>query len=313
MSRWVQKGSRTAIRAVASGYGRRRIPPSSSERGGGTAPVRGQPRGVGGHGGLRRDDGALDDRDARVPQSGRAPARQQRPPAGRGRRLAGAQRGLPAPRGSTGQDPHRYSAVDGQLGNWAGGNLLPGVRPSIPEEDLVYFALYSAQQPILPAERPSFDDMSLTREVDLSDFPDQMTQHPPLYYGLSAAVVKAMGADDWRFDRTLTLLRWVSVLLVAPLPLLAYSVAVRLSGRRRVGDLAAVLPLAIPQLGALGGAVTNDSLVVCLGGVLVLLLARMLTGDRSWRTTVGIGLVLGLGLLTKGTLLIAVPVVGLAL
>src|SRR3982750_777157 len=28
-----------------------------------------------------------------------------------------------------------YSAVDGQIGNWAGGNLLPGVRPSIPEED----------------------------------------------------------------------------------------------------------------------------------------------------------------------------------
>src|SRR3954454_11243074 len=206
-----------------------------------------------------------------------------------------------------------FSGLDGALGNWDGGTLLPGVRPDIAEQDLMYFALYSAQEVTPGGARPAFRDLTLTHEVDSSAHPDQMTQHPPLYYGLTAAILKATGADDWRFDRTLTLMRWVSVLLVAPLPLLAYSVAVRLSGRRRVGDLAAVLPLAIPQLGSLGGGVTNDSLVVCLGGVLVLLLARVLTGDRSWRTTVGIGLVLGLGLLTKGLLLIAVPVVGLAL
>ncbi|TFV62896.1 UNVERIFIED_ORG: hypothetical protein E4P37_16135 [Bacillus sp. AZ43] len=206
-----------------------------------------------------------------------------------------------------------FSAVDGQQGNWAGGTLLPGVRPDIAEEDLVYFALYSAQAPTPPAERPSFADMALTRQVDLSEYPDQMTQHPPLYYALTAGVLEVAGADDWRFDRAMALMRLVGVVLVAPLPLIASSVTVRLTGRRRMGDVAAFLPLGIPQLAALGGSVTNDAMVISLGAVLVLLLTRVLTGDRSWRTTAGIGLTLGLALLVKGTLLVAIPVVGLAL
>jgi hypothetical protein len=194
-----------------------------------------------------------------------------------------------------------FSAVDGQAGNWAGGTLLPGVRPGIAAEDLIYFALYSAQEPTPPGERRPFRDLSLTQDVDLGQYPDQMTQHPPLYYALTAGVV------------TMALMRLVGVLLVAPIPLLAWSTVVRLTGRRRLGDVAAVLPLGIPQLAVLGGSVTNDALVVLLGGLLSLMLARVLTGDRSWPTVVGTGLVLGLALLTKGTMLVAVPVVGLAL
>jgi 4-amino-4-deoxy-L-arabinose transferase-like glycosyltransferase len=206
-----------------------------------------------------------------------------------------------------------FSAVDGQLGNWWGGTLLPGVRPEIPAAELLYFALYSDQQPRPQGERLPFSALEPTRPVDVSLHPDQMSQHPPLYYAVTAAVVELVGADEWRFDRELALMRLVSVALVAPLPLLAWSAAVRLSGRRRVADVAAVLPLAIPQLAAQGGSVTNDALVVALGAVLTVLLVRALTGDGSWRTTVGVGLVLGLGLLTKGTLLVAVPVVGVAL
>ena len=45
---------------------------------------------------------------------------------------------------------------------------------------------------------------------------------------------------------------------------------------------------------------------------MTVLLARLLTGDRSWRTYLLVAGVLGLALLTKGSLLVLVPVVGVA-
>jgi 4-amino-4-deoxy-L-arabinose transferase-like glycosyltransferase len=206
-----------------------------------------------------------------------------------------------------------FSAVDGQQGNWAGGTLLPGVRRTVPTADLMYYALFSNRTPTPPGQRLPFDQLTLTRTINPHSYDDQMTQHPPLYYGLTAGVLKVVGAENWRYDRALELMRLVSVLLVAPLPLLVYSTTVRLTGRRRLGDLASVLPLAVPQLGAIGAAVSNDALVIALGGVLILLMARLATGAVGWRTTVGTGVALGLALLTKGTLLAAVPCVGLAL
>jgi 4-amino-4-deoxy-L-arabinose transferase-like glycosyltransferase len=140
---------------------------------------------------------------------------------------------------------------------------------------------------------------------------DQMTQHPPLYYAVSAGVVVATGSLDWSFDRTLTLMRLVSVAMVGFLPIMAFSVTRRLTGNRRLADVAALLPLAIPQLASLGGSVSNDALVILLGGLMTVLLARILTGDRSWRTYLLVAAVLGAALLTKGTLLVLVPVVGL--
>jgi 4-amino-4-deoxy-L-arabinose transferase-like glycosyltransferase len=205
-----------------------------------------------------------------------------------------------------------FSAIDGQQGPWAGGTLLPGIRPGIPEADLMYYALFSHQVPTPPGERLPFSELQLAPGVDLSQHGDQMTQHPPLYYGLSGTVVWATGALDWRFDRALALMRLVDVALVAPLPLMIFTVVRRITGRRRLADAASFLPIAIPQLGALGGSVSNDALVIALGGLLTVFLARILTGDRSMRTLLAAAGVLGLALLTKGTMLAAVPVAGLA-
>lgn len=205
-----------------------------------------------------------------------------------------------------------FSAIDGQTGNWAGGTLLPGVRAGVAEEDLMYYALFSSQTPTAVDDRLPFGELVLDPDVDLSEHGDQMTQHPPLYYAVNAGVLHLFGALDWRFDRTLALMRLCSVALVLPLPLLAAATARRLTSRRRLADVAAFLPLAVPQLAALGGSVTNDALVVLLGAVLTYGLARILTGDRGWRTIALVGVTLGLALLTKGTMLAAVPVAGLA-
>lgn len=205
-----------------------------------------------------------------------------------------------------------FSAVDGQQGNWVGGTLLPGVRETIPPDELMYYAPFSGRPVTPPEDRLPFPQLELTRDVDLQQHGDQMTQHPPLYYAVSAAVVRATGSLDWPFDRTLTLMRLVSVAMVGFLPLMAFSVTRRLTGNRRLADAAALLPLGIPQLASLGGSVSNDALVILLGGLMTVLLARLLTGDRSWRTYLLVAGVLGLALLTKGTLLVLVPVVGVA-
>jgi len=204
-----------------------------------------------------------------------------------------------------------FSAFDGQQGPWVGGTLLPGVRKTTPASDLKYYALYSQRPMTSPRQRLPFPDLTVTRPVPAKANGDQMTQHPPLYYAVEAAVVRGSGALGWPFDRTLTLMRLVSVAMVGLLPLMAFSVTRRLTGNRRLADLSAVLPLAIPQLASLGGSVTNDALVILLGGLSTVLFARVLTGDRSWRTLILIGLTLGLGLFTKGTLLALVPVVGI--
>jgi 4-amino-4-deoxy-L-arabinose transferase-like glycosyltransferase len=197
------------------------------------------------------------------------------------------------------------------MGNWIGGTLLPGVRPQIPEEDLPFFAPYSGRPVTPPEDRLPFGELELDPDVDPRMHNDQMTQHPPLYYAVNAAVVTASGSLGWPFDRTLILMRLVSVAMVMWVPLMAFSVTRTLTGNRRLADVAAVLPLGVPQLAALGGSVQNDALVILLGGLAAVLLAKVLTGDRSWRTLGLLAVILGLGLLTKASLLALVPVVGI--
>lgn len=208
-----------------------------------------------------------------------------------------------------------FSAMDGQRGNWDGATLLPGVRRVTPQEELQYYALFSRRPVTPPADRLPFAQLAgqLDPEVEPLRYGDQMTQHPPLYYGLVAGVVTVADAyEGWRFDRTLALMRLVSVALVGCLPLMAFSVARTLTGNVRLAELASLLPLGIPQLASLGASVSNDALVIFLGGAITVLLARILRGDRSWRTLLLVALVLGLALLTKGTLLVLIPVVGAA-
>lgn len=147
---------------------------------------------------------------------------------------------------------------------------------------------------------------------------NQMPQHPPLYYQAMAAVLRAErwflpGDDRPSLDRELGLLRLTNVLLVAPLPLLAWATVVRLTGgaaseaASRAGVVAALLPLGLPQLTHVAAGLNNDNLLILLGGVLCVLLAGVARADRSRRTDLAVGVALGLALLTKAFALMFVP------
>ncbi len=135
---------------------------------------------------------------------------------------------------------------------------------------------------------------------------DQMTQHPPLYYMYVAAVLSAADFMDIRSDHALLLARLAGLLFVLPLPFVAWDSIRRLTRSSRAGLVAAASLLAVPQLAHIMGSVSNDSMAIAFSSIVIWLGVRVMTGDRSWWTTVGIGLALAAALLSKGT---AVPLV----
>lgn len=149
-------------------------------------------------------------------------------------------------------------------------------------------------------ERPGFDELGSATDV-IPDESNQLPSHPPLYYVLAASV--SYGAnqiwDDIAFDQEVGLLRLFDALMVLPLPFLAWATARRLGAGWNVALAASVAVLAVPQLHHIGASVTNDGLLTLLIATTTLLVARIATGDRSWRTAALIGVVSGLALLTK--------------
>ncbi|PUB20126.1 putative membrane protein DUF2142 [Promicromonospora sp. AC04] len=138
---------------------------------------------------------------------------------------------------------------------------------------------------------------------------DQMTQHPPLYYAMAAGVLHATGLAESRWDVQLLALRLFDVALLLPLPLLTAATVRRLAGSRPAALVAASFTLFVPQVGHIMGSVTNDALVTLTGAVTAYLCVRVLTGDLRLRTAAGLGVVVGVGLLTKVMAAFALPVV----
>jgi 4-amino-4-deoxy-L-arabinose transferase-like glycosyltransferase len=144
---------------------------------------------------------------------------------------------------------------------------------------------------------------------------NQMPQHPPLYYAAMAGALRierAVVPGSLSVDTELAFLRLLNVLIVLPLPWLAWLAARRLRLGAEVAVVAALVPLAVPQLTHIGGTLNNDNLFVVLASGLMALLAGVVQGDRSRRTLLLVGVVAGLALLTKGFGVVLPPVVLLA-
>lgn len=140
---------------------------------------------------------------------------------------------------------------------------------------------------------------------------DQMTQHPPTAYVLDALVLRVVHYGSLRWDHALLALRLLDAALVTPLALLAWATVRRATRSPRAALLAPLALFATPQLASIGASVTNDAPVLLLGGAVVWLAVRLLTGDLRTRTLVALGVVTAALVWTKGTGLPAVPFVGL--
>ena len=150
----------------------------------------------------------------------------------------------------------------------------------------------------VPPRASSFDELEPV--PGLPAITNQMTQHPPLYYGLVAGAARLVpGFDDRSFVTQVGLLRLLSAALLLPLPLLAAAAARRLGAGPPVATAAALLPLAVPQLAHVGASLNNDVLLVLLGAAVAAPLLAVGRGDASRRTAVVVGVLLGLALLTK--------------
>lgn len=155
------------------------------------------------------------------------------------------------------------------------------------------------------SRQDSFDALGGDRPTRI---PNQMSQHPPLYYAGAAILLRLIpGSPSWPFDVTVGFLRLVSALLVTPIPLLAFLSARRLGAAQSAAVAAAAFPLAIPQLANIGSSVNNDNLLTLLVSCATVLAVYVATGDASWRTAVVLGVIGGLALLTK-SLALFVPI-----
>lgn len=173
-------------------------------------------------------------------------------------------------------------------------------------------------------ERPTFEELGGTGEFDPTGFPgggsrapNALTQHPPLYYA-SLHAVRWLNPfdDDLAWDQSMWLLRGVNIVIMAPLPVLAWAAARRLRARPIVATGAAALVLAVPGVTRLGSSINNDNLLVLLTGILTVqaigLAKGIPPGREGTKRLVAAGVTCGLALLTKGFALAFIPVLGLA-
>jgi small subunit ribosomal protein S36 len=159
------------------------------------------------------------------------------------------------------------------------------------------------------ADRKTFLEAGAT---DLPIEANQMVQHPPLYYLVTRGVLDAIPhSENWPFDRQVALMRFLSLLFVVPLPLLCWLAARRLNLPPPAGVVAAFAPLAVPGLTRVASSVSNDSLLILAVAAAGVLSMAVAAGDLRRRTSVALGVVSAVAMLTKGLALV-LPVVVVA-
>ncbi|MEV8273901.1 glycosyltransferase family 39 protein [Microbacterium sp. NPDC077184] len=143
---------------------------------------------------------------------------------------------------------------------------------------------------------------------------DWMNQHPPTYYVIVAATL-APFAEALRWDQFVTGARGVSILLVVGGLAFGMATARMLTNSYTAAVLGGFVVFLVPQFFNVLSLVTNDALAVFAVSGALWFAVRAIVAPRglSWLDALGVGGFLGLSILTKGTLLVAVPVFALLL
>jgi 4-amino-4-deoxy-L-arabinose transferase-like glycosyltransferase len=217
------------------------------------------------------------------------------------------------------QNPDEYAHVDYVIahrdGQWFDGPGQRQFQSGVVKADSlvpnIQWRLHVAQPPLARSARASFDALGTAPQN--AERTNQMVQHPPLYYGLAVGYSFLIPHFSQQpFDWQVFWLRFLSMLLLLPVPLLIFGTARRIGGSQNLALLAALIPLSIPTYLRTGASVTNDSLLVLVCTVLLALLVRVAWGDLSRRTAIWVGLVWSAALLTKGFALALPPAIVLA-
>jgi hypothetical protein len=134
--------------------------------------------------------------------------------------------------------------------------------------------------------------------------------HPPFYYALGALIQWLARPPDLLAH--LALARLLSVGATMATVLFTYLLARELfPGRPLLWLTAAAITSFLPMVTYLGAVYTNQALEVTLFTVLFYLGARVIRRGLSLVLAVNLGLLLGVGLLTKISFLIALPLLGI--
>lgn len=165
-------------------------------------------------------------------------------------------------------------------------------------------------------ERPSLQEMG-GPATGQDGTPNQMVQHPPMAYWMYAAVLSLPGVDSLPWDGQIWLLRLVSIMLSAPLPILCWAAARRLLDAEgvtgvtaeRLATVAALVPVSMPNLSRVLSSASNDVLMIMTASVLLYLLCRVMTGDLRMRIAAAVTVCLAVVLWTKVFAVFLVPVV----
>lgn len=162
----------------------------------------------------------------------------------------------------------------------------------------------------VPDDRPSLGELGGAAP---SRVPNHISQHPPTYYVLGAAVLAAAdpllpGDPTSSAESTVGLLRLGNTILLGTSPLLAWFLARRCGAPTPVALTAAAVPLLLPGYAQMGGVVNNDNLLVVPVGLAMLGLVAIADGDRRPWVAVATGTAMGFALVTKATaVFVAVP------
>jgi 4-amino-4-deoxy-L-arabinose transferase-like glycosyltransferase len=212
--------------------------------------------------------------------------------------VVGALYAVRTPLWQTPDEPAHYNYVR-QLAN----GRFPIMAPGDYDQDYIMTVVFS-----VPAFQPQYD----LEPISYEDW------QPPLYYLLQTPVFLASGGS-------LTALRLASLLMGAGVVALAYGLAWRLFRARWLALTTAVFVAFLPQHLAILASVNNDALAELLIAAILFVLVGQVAGSKwpvasndslpvtRYPPFVLLGVLLGMGYLTKGTVYPITAVIGLAL